>query len=69
MNKTIKKLKHNTGRLKVNKFNYDENSQLKTRLAILESQLKVAHRESNKLKIKNKHLDKIIKQYDAFSCF
>ncbi len=53
----------------MNKFNYDENDQLKTRLAILESQLKVANRKSNNLKVKNKQLNNIIKQYDTNSCF
>lgn len=66
MNKNIK---NNAGRLTVNKFNYDENDQLKTRLAILESQLKVANRKSTNLKIKNKQLNNIIKQYDTYSCF
>ena len=66
MNKNIK---NNAGRLTVNKFNYDANDQLKTRLAILESQLKVANRMSNNIKIKNKQLTNIIKQYDTYSCF
>ena len=40
------------GRLTVEKLNYDENSQLKTRLAIVESQLNVANREVEFLKIR-----------------
>ena len=44
------------------KFNYDENGQLRTRLAILESQLSVATREADSLKVKNEHLNKIIKK-------
>ena len=34
------------------KVNYDENSQLRTRLAILESQLNVANREVEFLKVR-----------------
>mgnify|MGYP003956674995 CR=1 FL=1 len=44
------------------KFNYDENGQLRTRLAILESQLTVATREADSLKVKNEQLNKIIKK-------
>jgi len=36
----------------VEKLNYDENSQLRTRLAIVESQLNVANREVKFLKIR-----------------
>ena len=43
--------KNNSGRLIVNKLNYDEKSQLRTRIAILESQLNDAHREAKFLKI------------------
>jgi hypothetical protein len=35
----------------VNKLKYDEKSQLKTRIAILESQLNVANRETKFLKL------------------
>ena len=41
-----------SGRITVGKFNYDENSQLRTRLAILESQLNVANREVEFLKVR-----------------
>ena len=41
-----------SGRLTVGKLNYDENSQLRTRLAILESQLSVANREVEFLKVR-----------------
>ena len=60
-------LTHNSGGLKVNKFNYDEKEQLRTRLAILESQLSVANRETNNLKVKNEQLNKIVKQYGILS--
>jgi hypothetical protein len=50
----------------VNKFNYDEKEQLRTRLAILESQLSVANRETNNLKVKNEQLNKIIKRHGYF---
>ena len=40
------------GRLTVEKLNYDENSQLRTRLAIVESQLNVANREVKFLKVR-----------------
>ena len=43
--------KNNSGRLTVNKLKYDEKSQLKTRIAILESQLNVATRETKFLKL------------------
>ena len=43
--------KNNSGRLTVNKLKYDEKSQLKTRIAILESQLNVANRETKFLKL------------------
>ena len=56
-------LTHNSGGLKLNKFNYDEKEQLRTRLAILESQLNVANRETNNLKVKNEQLNKIVQQY------
>ena len=54
--------KHNSRRLMMKKFNYDENGQLRTRLAILESQLSVATREADSLKVKNEQLNKIIKK-------
>ena len=38
-------------RLTMNKLKYDEKSQLKTRIAILESQLNVANRETKFLKL------------------
>ena len=43
--------KNNSGRLTVNNLKYDEKSQLKTRIAILESQLNVANRETKFLKL------------------
>ena len=58
---------HNSRRLRMNKFNYDKNGQLKTRLAILESQLTVANREADSLKVKNEHLNKLLKRYSTFS--
>jgi len=51
----------------VNKFNYDEKEQLRTRLAILESQLSVANRATANLKVKNEQLNKIVKQYGILS--
>jgi len=60
-------LTHNSGGLKVDKFNYDEKEQLRTRLAILESQLSVANRATNYLKVKNEQLNKIVKQYGIHS--
>ena len=43
---------NNIGRLTMNKLNYDEKSQLRTRIAILESQLNVANREVEFLKVR-----------------
>jgi hypothetical protein len=43
--------KNNSGRLTMNNLKYDEKSQLKTRIAILESQLNVANRETKFLKL------------------
>ncbi|HIF02897.1 MAG TPA: hypothetical protein EYQ84_06195 [Nitrospinaceae bacterium] len=39
--------KNNSGRITVNKLKYDEKSQLKTRIAILEFQLNVAKEQQN----------------------
>ena len=52
MNMSEKISNNKSGRLTVGKLNYDENSQLRTRLAILESQLSVANREVEFLKVR-----------------
>ena len=52
MNMSEKISNNKSGRLTVGKLNYDENSQLRTRLAILESQLNVANREVEFLKVR-----------------
>ena len=53
---------NNIGRLTVNKLNYDEKSQLRTRIAILESQLNVAYREARFLKTNKNKLTKYSKK-------
>ena len=46
------------------KLNYDENSQLRTRLAILESQLSVANREVEFLKVRTNNAKNNSKKKD-----
>ena len=54
--------KNNSGRLTVNNLKYDEKSQLKTRIAILESQLNVANRETKFLKLSMNKTSKYFKK-------
>ena len=56
--------KNNSGRLTVNNLKYDEKSQLKTRIAILESQLNVANRETKFLKLNMNKPSKYFKKSD-----
>jgi hypothetical protein len=46
----------------MDKLNYNETTQLRTRMAIIESQLEVANCRASNLKTQKKQLIKIIKQ-------
>ena len=45
----------------MNKLNYNKSTQLRTRMAIIESQLEIANCRARNLKTQKKQLNKIIK--------
>ncbi|MBT4375056.1 MAG: hypothetical protein HOD16_05135 [Nitrospina sp.] len=46
----------------MNKINFDKTSQLRTRMAILESQLEVATHRADNYKMQNEQLAEVIRQ-------
>jgi len=49
----------------MNKLNYNEATQLRTRMAIIESQLEIANYRARNLKTQKKQLTQIIKQLEV----